>query len=124
MNNKRRDVLLVMRASLIFKDVPLRYGLEIIEAHTCIEYWDFYSQSDGLTFFIDRIWKNNFPSVFVWHDWKMQNRDRLRGDKDVDTYVRDINLELKQLMYLYDYSRWKVFWYPILATLSWKIFKR
>lgn len=124
MNNKRKNILRVMRASIIFKDVPSEYGQEIIEAHTCLDYWDFYKQSDGLTFFIDRKWKNNFPAVFVWHDWKMQNRERLRGNKDVDAYVRDTNLELKQLMHIYDYDRWKVFWYPILATLAWKIFKR
>jgi hypothetical protein len=54
----------------------------------------------------------------------MQNREKLRGSKDLESYVRDTNLTLKKLLEIYNFSNLKTWVYPILATLAFKLFKR
>ncbi len=78
---------------------------------------------DGLTLFNTK-WSNEFHPVFVWHDYAMQNRETLRGDEDVNTYVRNANLTLKKMLEIYNFSILKQWAYPILATLAFKLFKR
>lgn len=122
MNNDRLNIEKVTRASFTVFDVPKRYRVMIIEAFTS-DFWDYYIKSDGLTFFNTK-WSNEFHPVFVWHDYAMQNREKLRGSKDLESYVRDTNLTLKKLMEIYNFSNLKTWVYPILATLAFKLFKR
>lgn len=123
MNNHKEEIIKVMRASLVTRDVPLRYRREIVKAHFDRK-WDFYEKSDGLTYFQDRKWINAYPPAFVWHDWRMQNMDRLREGVDRKVYVRNTNLELKKIMEIYGYSWLKVNLYPLLANIAWKKYKR
>lgn len=122
MNNDRLNIEKVTRASFTVFDVPKRYRLMIIEAFTS-DFWNYEFQSDGLTFFNTK-WSNEFHPVFVWHDYAMQNREKLRGSKDLESYVRDTNLTLKKLLEIYNFSNLKTWVYPILATLAFKLFKR
>jgi hypothetical protein len=121
-NNDRLNIEKVTRASFTVFDVPKRYRFMIIEAFTS-DFWNYELQSDGLTFFNTK-WSNEFHPVFVWHDYAMQNREKLRGSKDLESYVRDTNLTLKKLMEIYNFSNLKTWVYPILATLAFKLFKR
>ena len=122
MNNDRLNIEKVTKASFTVFDVPERYRFMIIEAFTS-DFWNYEFQSDGLTFFNTK-WSNEFHPVFVWHDYAMQNREKLRGSKDLESYVRDTNLTLKKLMEIYNFSNLKTWVYPILATLAFKLFKR
>jgi len=124
MNNSKEEIIKVMRASFITKGVPLYMRKEITKAHFD-RHWDFYTQSDGLTWFKDSTWINMFPPVFVWHDWRMQNRESLRGSLDLELYVKNTNIMLKKMMEVYRYSWVKRNTYPILAQyIGWKLFKR
>jgi len=122
MNNDREEILEVTKSSFKVFDVPARYRLMILKAFSSYE-WDFYHESDGLTFFNTR-WSNEFHPVFVWHDFAMQNSETLRGSESVTTYVRNTNLTLKKLLEIYNFSILKQWAYPILATLAYKLFKR
>lgn len=122
MNNSRKNIIKVTKASFKVFDVPMRYRLIILEAFES-ENWDFYFNSDGLTFF-NTSWSNEFHPVFVWHDYAIQNREYLRGSKNEKAYIRDTNLTLKKLMEIYNFNSFKTWLYPILATISFKIFKR
>lgn len=124
MNNQREYILKTLEASLIMWDVPRRYVSELMDAHHD-PFWNFEEKSDGLTFFIDNKWKNHFPPPFVWHDWKMQNIERFRGNQSRFKYVINTNLELSKIMNFYKhYGLHQVILYPILATIAFLTHKR
>lgn len=99
-NNSPENIINVMRASFILYDVPLRYKNLIVKAHFDKD-WEYYLKSDGTTY--ENVeWINQFHPVYVWHDWAMQNEERLKEDDQSHfAYVRDTNLTMKKMMEIY-----------------------
>jgi len=122
----RKEVIKEIEASFVFKNISIRHIEKIMKAVNCKmiggNKWDFLKDTNGATFYKESH-HNIYHPVFLWHDWEMQ---RYKVNESDFESVRDINLELKEMLEDYGMERERVLFLPLwlAAQLSWIIFKR
>lgn len=125
---QRKDILRTTQSSFRTFGVPPYLKAKIIRAFTDSE-WDFLHQYNGASG-IKEGWVNYYHPVFVWHDYAMQNRERLKDkEQTMDDYVHKVGTDLMKMLEVYKYpltsSWWKSLKISLLSyIIGWKIFKR